>query len=87
MDQTIAFTGEEYEQFTQWALYDRKVFEKLAKLIKEVRRNPFTGTGEPEALKHQMSGLWSRRITLEHRLVYQVTPDHIIILSCKGHYQ
>jgi len=57
-----------------------------SKLIKEVQRDPFTGTGKPEPLKHALSGCWSRRIDQEHRLVYQVREDKIRILACRYHY-
>ena len=57
-----------------------------SKLIKEVQRDPFTGTGKPEPLKHGLSGCWSRRIDQEHRLVYQVREDKIRILACRYHY-
>lgn len=58
------------------------------KLLKEVQRTPFEGSGKPEALKHELSGLWSRRIDKEHRLVYEFTEEKIIIVySCKGHYK
>jgi toxin YoeB len=55
-------------------------------LIKDIQRDPFSGLGKPEALKHDLSGLWSRRITQEHRLVYNVTDEEIVIVSCKFHY-
>jgi toxin YoeB len=51
-----------------------------------VQREPFSGLGKPEALKHELSGLWSRRITKEHRLVYSVSDQEIVIISCKFHY-
>ncbi|MEI6443019.1 MAG: Txe/YoeB family addiction module toxin [Nostocales cyanobacterium ELA583] len=56
------------------------------KLIREVQRNPFEGTGQPQALKHDLSGCWSRRIDQEHRLVYEVLEDKIRILACRFHY-
>ncbi|WP_322743453.1 Txe/YoeB family addiction module toxin [Microcystis aeruginosa] len=58
----------------------------MASLIKDVQREPFSGLGKPEALKHELSGLWSRRITKEHRLVYSVSDEEIVIISCKFHY-
>ncbi len=74
------------EQYTKWALEDKKVFAKICKLIEETACEPFIGTGKPEPLKHELAGYWSRRINKEHRLVYQVNPDSIIIISCKYHY-
>ncbi len=56
------------------------------KLIKEVQRTPFEGTGKPEALRHDLSGCWSRRIDKEHRLVYEVKEDKIRVLVCRYHY-
>ncbi|MCA2665714.1 MAG: Txe/YoeB family addiction module toxin [Microcystis sp. M048S1] len=65
---------------------DKKVDAKIVSLIKDVQREPFSGLGKPEALKHELSGLWSRRITKEHRLVYSVSDQEIVIISCKFHY-
>jgi toxin YoeB len=59
---------------------------RIFNLIKDIQRDPFSGLGKPEALKHDLSGLWSRRITKEHRLVYSVSDQEIIIISCKFHY-
>jgi toxin YoeB len=83
----IAFEKEAFEQFTDWATKDRKIYAKIVGLIDDILRNPFTGIGKPELLKHDLRGCWSRRITDEHRLVYQVTETAIIILSCKFHYR
>lgn len=82
----IAFDIEAFNDFQAWASQDKKVFTKIAALIKEISRDPFQGTGKPEPLKHELSGYWSRRITDEHRLVYKVAIDTIFILSCKYHY-
>jgi len=62
------------------------VLNKILKLVEELFEHPFTGTGKPEALKHDLSGCWSRRINQEHRLVYEVVDDMVIVLSVKGHY-
>lgn len=56
------------------------------RLIKDITRNPFDGIGKPEALRGNLSGFWSRRITDEHRMVYAVEENTVIIISCKGHY-
>ncbi len=56
------------------------------RMIKEAQRTPFEGIGKPEPLKHALKGCWSRRITQEHRLVYQVKEDTIRILACRYHY-
>jgi toxin YoeB len=62
------------------------VIKKISVLIKEIVQQPFEGTGKPEALKHSLTGLWSRRINLEHRLIYEVSEEFIIVHSAKGHY-
>ena len=82
----VEFEDIALQQFYDWERNDKKVFAKIVKLIDECRQTPFEGTGKPEALKHNLKGCWSRRITKEHRLVYQVTKDKIIIISCKFHY-
>jgi len=60
---------------------------KILNLLKAIERTPFKGTGKPEPLKFSQSGYWSRRINDEHRLVYYVSEDKILIASCKGHYK
>lgn len=64
-----------------------KLVKKIFDLIADVQKHPFEGIGKPEALKHELAGYWSRRITDKHRLVYQVTDDEIIIIRCKDHYE
>jgi toxin YoeB len=75
-----------WEDYQFWINSDRKVFQKINSLIKECQRNPFAGTGKPEALKQNLSGFWSRRITGEHRLVYKVENDILYIAQCRYHY-
>jgi toxin YoeB len=82
----IAFDPEAFEDFKSWAVEDKKVFARIGSLIKDITRSPLHGIGKPEPLKHELSGLWSRRITDEHRLVYKVEKDTVFILSCKYHY-
>ena len=82
----VVFEQSAFEDFTDWAIVDKKVYQKIITLIKDIDRNPFNGLGKPEALKHQFSGYWSRRITDEHRLVYKVNETSIIVASCKYHY-
>lgn len=65
---------------------DKAVLKKIAKLLKELTEHPFEGTGKPEPLKYDLAGKWSRRINLEHRLVYEVFEDTVIVNSAKGHY-
>lgn len=82
----VAFLSRSFDEFNQWAIEDKKIYAKIVNLIKDIHRDPFSGIGKPEALKHDLSGLWSRRITKEHRLVYSVSEEEIVIVSCKFHY-
>ena len=66
---------------------NKAVLKKLFVLLEELAEHPLVGTGKPELLKHNLSGMWSRRINKEHRLVYEVEEDIVIILSAKGHYE
>ncbi|MCL2441666.1 MAG: Txe/YoeB family addiction module toxin [Treponema sp.] len=82
----ITFSETAFAQYRDWAKEDTKILEKINTLITEITRTPFKGTGKPEPLKGNWSGYWSRRITQEHRLIYKVFPDQILIASCKNHY-
>jgi toxin YoeB len=82
----IKFTSHSWQDYTYWQINDKTVVKKINGLIKEISRNPFEGTGKPEPLKYDLSGCWSRRISGEHRLVYQVVKEEIIIISCRYHY-
>jgi len=64
----------------------KAVLKKIETLLSEIEQHPFSGTGKPEALKHNLSGMWSRRINLEHRIVYEIVENTIFIHSFKGHY-
>lgn len=83
----VSFTQPAFEDYQNWARSDKTVFKKINSLIKEILRTPFIGTGKPEPLKHELSVFWSRRITEEHRLVYKVEKDELLIASCKYHYE
>ena len=82
----VTFQQEAFEQFGEWARADKKLFERLRRMISESAKNPFDGIGKPEPLKADLKGYWSRRINDEHRLVYKVTDEQIIIVACKYHY-
>ena len=82
----LEFDTDAFEDLAWWIENDRKKALKIIKLIREVQRYPFEGTGQPEALKHNLSGCWSRRIDQEHRLVYEVLDDKIRILACRFNY-
>lgn len=83
----VAFEASAFEDFVGWAANDKKTYAKIVALIRDIQRSAFTGLGKPEPLKHDLKGYWSRRITEEHRLVYKVTNDAIIVASCKYHYE
>ena len=80
------FTDEAWNDYLYWQSQDRKTLKRINDLIKDVDRDPFAGLGKPEALKHSLSGCWSRRIDETHRLVYMVTDDEVIIIACRYHY-
>jgi toxin YoeB len=80
---SLEFDPNGFEDLAWWVEKDRIKALRIIKLIKEIQRDPFTGTGKPEPLKHELSGCWSRRIDQEHRLVYQVKEDKIRILACR----
>lgn len=80
------FDGKAFDDFTGWAVTDRKLFGKIIELLKNIDRDPYKGPGKPEPLKFNNNGFWSRRINEEHRLVYKVDKETIFIASCKGHY-
>ena len=83
---SLEFDGAAFEDLAWWIQNDRSKALRLVNLIKEVQRDPFTGIGKPEPLKHEFKGCWSRRIDQEHRLVYQVLENKIRILACRYHY-
>ncbi|NLS54428.1 Txe/YoeB family addiction module toxin [Hafnia alvei] len=80
------FTDESWADYVFWQENDKHFIKRINELIKEIERSPFTGIGKPEPLKHHLSGYWSRRINEEHRLIYRVEQDRMIILSCRYHY-
>lgn len=86
MKYQINFTKIAFDEFVDWAVDNIKIFQRIRDLIESISREPFKGIGKPEPLKYEFKGCWSRRITDEHRLIYKVSNDNILILSCKGHY-
>ena len=82
----IIFTKNSWEDYISWQTEDKKMLRKINELIKDIQRTPFEGRGKPEPLKYDLSGFWLRRINREHRLVYQVVKNTILIYSCKFHY-
>lgn len=82
----LIFAETAWEDYLFWQEKDKRMVERINKLIKEMRREPFTGIGKPEPLKHVLSGYWSRRITDEHRIVYRVDGDALLIAQLRYHY-
>lgn len=82
----ILFSKNAWEDYTSWLVEDKNMLKKINALIHYIQRTPFEGKGKPEPLKYDLSGFWSRRIDREHRLVYQVKGEDVIIYSCKYHY-
>ncbi len=69
-----------------WKQNKKNIYQKIFKLLQNIQESPFEGLGKPEPLRENLSGWWSRRITQEHRLVYKIEDNFIIVLSCKYHY-
>ncbi|MGM3307498.1 Txe/YoeB family addiction module toxin [Anabaena sp. WFMT] len=83
----LTFTESAWEDYLWFQDTDKKLLKRINTLIKEILRNPVEGMGKPEQLKANLSGYWSRRINTEHRLVYEVLEDNVIIVACRFHYQ
>ena len=82
----IMFLDDAWQDYLYWQKADKKILKRINQLIKDIQRTPFEGLGKLEPLKFDMSGLWSRRINQEHRLIYQVKDGYIIIAQCRYHY-
>jgi len=82
----LAWASSAWADYLYWQQTDKQTLKRINMLINDIKRQPFTGIGEPEPLRHNWSGYWSRRIDKEHRLVYKVTPDAVIIAQCRYHY-
>ena len=82
----LIFSEHAWEDYLYWQRSDKKILRRINRLIKEIMRTPFEGTGKPEALKHALSGYWSRRINDEHRIVYKVTENAVHIAQLRYHY-
>jgi toxin YoeB len=82
----ICFRERAWQDYLFWQQTDKQILKRINTLIKDIQRTPFSGMGKPEALKHQFSGFWSRRINDEHRLVYTIADDELIIVQCRYHY-
>ena len=75
-----------WEDYLYWQKTDKKMLKKINEILLDIDRHPFEGIGKPEALKHSLSGYWSRRINLEHRCVYRIEANEIQIAQLRHHY-
>ncbi|MCD7708761.1 MAG: Txe/YoeB family addiction module toxin [Clostridiales bacterium] len=82
----IQFAEDAWEEYQYWIAHDKKTLKKINALLKETQRTPFGGLGQPESLKGDCDGMWSRRINEKDRLVYRYENDVVIVEQCKGHY-
>ena len=82
----LIFADEAWEDYLYWQKQDKRIVERINKLIRETKREPFTGLGKPEPLKHALSGFWSRRITDEHRMVYKIDGNALLLAQLRCHY-
>ncbi len=82
----LEFEPRALEDLTWWIRHNRKTALRIMRLVENIQQMPFEGLGKPESLKRNLSGLWSRRIDREHRLVYEVLEDKIRVLACRFHY-
>lgn len=82
----LVWASHAWDDYLFWQQQDKKVLKRINALTKAIQRQPFKGLGEPEPLKYNWSGYWSRRINREHRLVYKVEKDELWIVQCRYHY-
>jgi toxin YoeB len=82
----LVFSETAWEDYLYWQKTDRRLLKRINQLIREIRRTPFEGIGKPEPLKHGLAGYWSRRINDEHRIVYKVADDSLLIAQLRYHY-
>ncbi len=83
----LVWDGTAWEDYLYWQAEDRRVVKRINELVRDALRDPFGGIGKPERLKHQLPDVWSRRITQEHRLVYRVISEDLVILQARFHYR
>ena len=82
----LIFADEAWEDYLYWQKQDRRMVDRINKLIRETQREPFAGVGKPEPLKHALAGYWSRRINEEHRMVYKIEGDALLLAQLRYHY-
>lgn len=84
---SISFHNNAWEDYLYWQKNDKQILKKINGLLKEAQRNPFQGTGKPEPLVGNFKGFWSRRINREHRLIYKVLDEQIVVAKCRFNYE
>ena len=82
----LAWADDAWNDYLYWQQTDKRMLKRINMLLKDIQRQPFAGLGDPEPLKHNWSGFWSRRIDKEHRLVYRVSNDRVMVAQCRYHY-
>lgn len=82
----LIFAEKAWEDYLYWQKTDKKILNRINTLIKDIKREPFEGIGKPEPLKHALSGYWSRRITDEHRIVYKIHQEPLLVAQLRYHY-
>lgn len=82
----LIFAEQAWEDYVYWQQQDKRIVKRINELIEDTTREPFTGIGKPEPLKHALAGFWSRRITDEHRMVYRLEKDALLIAQLRYHY-
>lgn len=82
----LTFAPRAWEDYLHWQATDPKIIERIHELLNDILRNPHSGIGKPEPLKHALKGWWSRRITAEHRIVYKLIADAVLIAQLRYHY-
>ena len=85
-NKTIRWDLDAWNDYIYWQTQDKKTLKRINQLIKDISRNPLEGIGKPEPLKGSLTGFWSRRIDKEHRLVYAIEENSVLLISCRGHY-
>lgn len=83
---TLTFSSKAWDNYLYWQKTNKAILKRINALIKYIQRDPFEGIGKPEPLKHSLSGYWSRRINDEHRIVYKVSDDNLLIAQLRYHY-
>ena len=82
----LSWAEKAWDDYLYWQATDKKTLKRINRLIRDIERNPFEGIGDPEPLRHNWSGYWSRRIDREHRIVYKILDENLIVVQCRYHY-